>query len=179
MGFNRCAALVQPLVVPFHCRPYPETDLQLQWCKITSSRLTSFYFIFSVLHFAIQLSFQIRAYTVNAAAHQIITNIVHDAGTVNASLPFLKSSRLYLCSWVPSNLNTDVADCPIIWNADDEDASHSNAASFEPTVTATSSSYTPAPTPTVFVPPKPNPLDEVISALRATHSRRAITYEKV
>ena len=78
------------------------------------------YFFFSVSHFVIQISFQIRAYTINADAHQILSKIVHDAGTVNKSVPFLRGSHLHLCSWIPANLNTDVASCPIIWDGDVE-----------------------------------------------------------
>ena len=40
-----------------------------------------FYFVFSILDFAIQFALQIK--------------IVHDAGTVTASLPLMRDSRLY------------------------------------------------------------------------------------
>jgi hypothetical protein len=101
---------LKPCAMPFH----------IMWSRISFSRLTLLYFFFSVSHFVIQISFQIRAYTINADAHQILSKIVHDAGTVNKSVPFLRGSHLHLCSWIPANLNTDVASCPIIWDGDVE-----------------------------------------------------------
>ncbi|KAF8912963.1 hypothetical protein CPB84DRAFT_1811945 [Gymnopilus junonius] len=89
---------------------------QLMWNRISFSRLTTIYFFFSVAHFIVQLSLQIRAFTINADAAHFLTNIVDQANTTNSSLPFLHGSVLRMCSWVPSNLNVDVASCPIVWN---------------------------------------------------------------
>ncbi|KDR85303.1 hypothetical protein GALMADRAFT_52081, partial [Galerina marginata CBS 339.88] len=86
------------------------------WNRISFSRLTIIYFFFSVAHFAIQLSLQIKAFTINADAANFLTNIVNEAQTTNNSLPFLHGSVLRMCSWVPSNLNVDVASCPVVWN---------------------------------------------------------------
>lgn len=89
---------------------------KLMWNRISFSRLTIIYFFFSVAHFAIQLSLQIKAFTINADAANFLTNIVNEALTTNDSLPFLHGSVLRMCSWVPSNLNVDVASCPVVWN---------------------------------------------------------------
>jgi len=89
---------------------------QLLWNRISFSRLTIIYFFFSVAHFIIQVSLQIRAFTINADAARFLTNIVDQANTTNSSLPFLHGSVLRMCSWVPSNLNVDVASCPVVWN---------------------------------------------------------------
>jgi len=90
--------------------------LHLQWNRISFSKLTIIYFCFSVAHFVIQLSLQIRAFTINADASNFLSKIVNEAHTTNNSLPFLDGPILRMCSWVPSNLNVDVASCPVVWN---------------------------------------------------------------
>jgi hypothetical protein len=99
---------------------------QLVWNRISFSRLTLFYFFFSVAHFVIQLSFQIKAFTINAQAATFLTRIVTAADTTNDGLPFLRDDTLRMCSWVPANLNVDVASCPVVWSGD---ASQSNTVS--------------------------------------------------
>lgn len=89
---------------------------QLVWNRISFSRLTLFYFFFSVAHFVIQLSFQIKAFTINAQAATFLTRIVSAANTTNDGLPFLSDDTLRMCSWVPANLNVDVASCPVVWS---------------------------------------------------------------
>jgi hypothetical protein len=140
------------------------------WSKITFSRLTLVYFIFSLSYFVIQLAFQIKAYTINAAAHHVIDKIIHDAGTVNASLPLLRGSRLYLCSWIPSNLNTDAAACPVIWSADEGSTPN------KPTVTTASPSSTFPPlmgTPNVFAPSETGTSNDPTDSVRDAASRLA------
>jgi len=88
---------------------------QLVWNRISFSRLTLFYFSFSVVYFVIQLSVQIKAFTINDEAIAFLTRIVTAAGTTNNSLPSLRDDTLRLCSWVPANLN--VASCQVIWSA--------------------------------------------------------------
>ncbi|KAF8973685.1 hypothetical protein BDZ97DRAFT_1776283 [Flammula alnicola] len=90
--------------------------LKLMWNRISFSRLTLIYFCFSVAHFVIQLSFQIKAFTINAEASSFFSRIVNVAQTTNDSLPFLRGDILRMCSWVPSNLDLDVASCPVVWN---------------------------------------------------------------
>jgi len=100
--------------------------LAFQWNRISFSRLTLFYFFFSVAHFVIQLSFQIKAFTINAQAATFLTRIVTAADTTDDSLPFLRGDTLRMCSWVPANLNVDVASCPEVWSGQ---ASQSNSVS--------------------------------------------------
>lgn len=64
----------------------------------------------------IQLSLQIKAFTINADAASILGSIVDAAGTTNNSLPFLNGNILRMCSWVPANLNVDIVSCPVVWN---------------------------------------------------------------
>jgi hypothetical protein len=89
---------------------------KLIWNRISFSRLTFAYFLFSLVHFIIQLSLQIKPFTINADAAHFLSQIVDQAQTTNDSLPFLSGNTLRMCSWVPSNLNVQVASCPVIWN---------------------------------------------------------------
>ncbi|KAF9015474.1 hypothetical protein BDQ17DRAFT_1295304 [Cyathus striatus] len=86
----------------------------LVWSRLTFSRLTLAYFIFSVCHFVIQLSLQIKAFTINEGAATLLNDIVEQAGTYNGSFPFLQSgSTLRLCNWVPLDVSVD--QCPVVW----------------------------------------------------------------
>jgi hypothetical protein len=91
-------------------------SLRLMWNRISFTKLTLFYFCFSFVHFVIQVSLQIKAFTINADAASILGQIVDAAGTTNNSLPSLKGNILRMCSWVPANLNVDVVSCPVVWN---------------------------------------------------------------
>ncbi|KAG6837874.1 hypothetical protein H0H93_013027 [Arthromyces matolae] len=86
------------------------------WNRITFSTVTIAYFAFSLVHFTLQLSFQIRAFTINAEAAALLHNIVIQGNADNASLPILSGDTLRMCSWVSSGLNLDGDSCPVIWN---------------------------------------------------------------
>lgn len=96
--------------------PIPATA-KLVWDRLTFSRLTIAYFVFTLVHFVIQLAFQVKAFTLNADAAHFINNILVQGHATNASLPFLSGNTIYMCSWVPSNL--DNAACPVVWNGTD------------------------------------------------------------
>jgi len=89
---------------------------KLVWDRITFSRLTIAYFIFTVLHFVLQLSFQIEAFTTNAEAHYFLKDITVQGQTSNGSLPLLSGNTLHMCSWLPGDLNVNVDQCTVVWN---------------------------------------------------------------
>ncbi|PPQ63696.1 hypothetical protein CVT24_004276 [Panaeolus cyanescens] len=91
-------------------------SFHLMWNRVTFTRLTIFYFAFSVCHFIIQLSLQIKAFTTNAEAARFIGRIVEAGQSTNDSLPILRDNAIRMCSWVPSNLNVDIESCPIVWD---------------------------------------------------------------
>ncbi|GLB36492.1 putative B-block binding subunit of TFIIIC [Lyophyllum shimeji] len=95
--------------------PLPVT-FKLVWDRITFSRLTTAYFIFSFIHFIIQLSFQIKAFTINADAARFLNDIVVQGNATSKSLPILRGNALHMCSWVPDNLNLDGDRCDVVWN---------------------------------------------------------------
>jgi hypothetical protein len=45
-----------------------------------------------------------------------LQNIVAQGQATNNSLPILRGPALYMCSWVPSNLDLEAAGCPVVWN---------------------------------------------------------------
>jgi hypothetical protein len=93
---------------------WPQTGLKLVWDRLTLSRLTIAYLTFTVLHFVFQVSFQIRAFTVNASASAFLRGIAQQGDAISESKAFLENDTLRLCS-VGSILDT--ASCPVVWNA--------------------------------------------------------------
>lgn len=94
-------------------------SLKLIWERIMFSRFSVAYFVFTIIHFIIQVSFQIRAFSINASAANLIGDIVSQGENLNKSLPslpFLNGDQLRLCSWLPSDLNVDIDSCPVVWD---------------------------------------------------------------
>ncbi|KAG6885704.1 hypothetical protein C0993_010876 [Termitomyces sp. T159_Od127] len=93
-----------------------EASTKLVWDRITFSKLTIAYFAFSLIHFAIQLSFQIKAFTINADAAAFLRVIVFKGHAVKEGLPILRGNTLFMCSWVPGTLDLNDEHCPVVWN---------------------------------------------------------------
>jgi len=102
--------MLGPKSIPFAAK------VSLVWNRITFSRLTIAYFAFTVLHFILQLSFQIEAFTTNAKAHYFLKDIVTQGSASDGGLPLLKGNTLHMCSWLPNNLSVDVDACSVVWN---------------------------------------------------------------
>jgi hypothetical protein len=92
---------------------WPVSGLKLVWERLTFSPLTIAYFTFTVLHFIIQVSFQIKAFTINASAGAFLRSIAIQGAPMNESITILDGDKLRLCS-VGSILDT--AACPIVWD---------------------------------------------------------------
>lgn len=90
---------------------------KLVWSRVMFSRLTVIYFAFSLIHFAIQLGLQIRAFTINADASSFLGELVERGEATTDWLPILRSNNISVCNWVSSNLDTDVETCRLIWAA--------------------------------------------------------------
>jgi hypothetical protein len=121
--------------------------MSLVWSRLTFSRLTLAYFIFSVGHFIIQLSLQIKAFTINEGAATLLNDLVEQAGTYNGSFPFLQGgSTLRLCNWVPLDVSVD--QCPVVWR-EGSSASETTSVIYEslPSSTQIVSAQTTTPTP--------------------------------
>jgi len=95
----------------------PLTKAKLVWDRLTFSKLTTAYFIFSVIHCLVQLALQVRAFTINANAANFLFNISQEAGAFNNSLvPWYTGSELLLCPDVPPAFGYDQGRCTAIFN---------------------------------------------------------------
>ena len=95
---------------------------RLVYERITTSRLTILYVIFSVVYFAVQLSLQINGFMITSRAAHLLGHIVEEADPVSAKwLPFQERSTIKLCRWVDSSLNKDTESCRVVWSGDNED----------------------------------------------------------
>jgi hypothetical protein len=108
-NFETCGARLLHI---FHC-PINRSYI-IQWDRITISKLTVAYFGFSFLHAILQLSLQIKAFTVNANAASFLNSIVIQGKATKNSLPLLRGPSLYMCDSVSSDLSLD--GCHIVWN---------------------------------------------------------------
>ncbi|KAJ3853314.1 hypothetical protein EV368DRAFT_73556 [Lentinula lateritia] len=95
--------------------PLP-SKAKLVWNRLTFSKLTTAYFVFSVIHCVVQLALQARAFTINATSANFLFDISLTAHAFNSSVPYLSGSRLFLCPDVPTALNFDTGKCNIVWN---------------------------------------------------------------
>ncbi|KAJ7275458.1 hypothetical protein B0H12DRAFT_1207933 [Mycena haematopus] len=87
---------------------------KLVWNRVTFSKLTTAYVIFSLVHFALQISLQIRAFTINADAATLLYSIALAGNATNSSFPTLAGGMIRMCAFVPTNLNTD--GCTVVYN---------------------------------------------------------------
>ncbi|KAJ7923081.1 hypothetical protein B0H13DRAFT_1981617 [Mycena leptocephala] len=99
---------------------------KLVWKRLTFSKLTTAYVIFSLVHFALQISLQIRAYTINADAASLLFSIALQGNAVNSSFPTLAAPEIRMCATVPTNLNTD--GCIVVYNGTKNTDNHPNSA---------------------------------------------------
>lgn len=92
-----------------------------QYDRITLSRLTTTYFIFSVAHFVIQLILQTMAFQINANASSLFNRIIIEGnGTVEGFT--VLGSDLRLCTSVPQKA-LDTSSCQVIWTGSPMDMS--------------------------------------------------------
>ncbi|KIK71377.1 hypothetical protein GYMLUDRAFT_33530 [Collybiopsis luxurians FD-317 M1] len=95
--------------------PLPQ-KAKLVWDRLTFSKLTTAYLLFSLIHCLVQLALQVRAFTINAHSADALFNISLTAQAFNNSVPFLNGDQLVLCPDVPPALNWDTSSCSVVWN---------------------------------------------------------------
>lgn len=161
---------------------------RLVYERITTSRLTILYVIFSVAYFAVQLSLQINGFMITSRAANFLSHVVEEGNATSPWLPFQERSTIKLCRWVDSNLNKDTEDCRVVWSADNQEGAQNVlqealatsalapvTSSASPTTSASASSTIPstvsstasvsasrsASTTTVFVGPSGVPLTQI------------------
>ncbi|CCM00316.1 uncharacterized protein FIBRA_02346 [Fibroporia radiculosa] len=91
--------------------PVP-AKLRLFWERITLSRITTFYFLFSVIHFTIQLVLQIQAFVINAQAASFLTELVTE-GNASMSGFTVYQGDLVMCQSAPSSMSAN--SCEVVW----------------------------------------------------------------
>lgn len=96
-----------------HCSLHEVLIHLFQWDRFTFSRLTTFYIIFSVLHCIIQVAFQVKAFTINAAAASFLYSVLIQGNASNGSFPIL-GDDLRMCDEAASNMKTTL--CRVIWS---------------------------------------------------------------
>ncbi|KAH9835844.1 uncharacterized protein C8Q71DRAFT_763703 [Rhodofomes roseus] len=87
-------------------------QLALLWERITLSKLTTFYFVFSVLHFAIQLGLQIEAFAINANAASFLGGLVSQGNATQDGFT-VWDGALRMCTAAPESLSAE--SCEILW----------------------------------------------------------------
>ncbi|KAJ7169468.1 hypothetical protein C8R46DRAFT_897285 [Mycena filopes] len=98
--------------------PLP-SKAKLVWERLTFSKLTTIYAVFSLIHFALQVSLQVRAFTINANAATLLYSIALQGNATNSSFPTLGIDNngvgtIRMCASVPTNLNTD--NCTVVYD---------------------------------------------------------------
>ncbi|CAK5265266.1 unnamed protein product [Mycena citricolor] len=112
--------------------PLP-SKVKLVWDRVTVSKLTVAYVVFSLAHFVIQIAFQIRAFTINANAATFLYNIALEGNATNSSVPALSTrpivsgsgaalahpgestvQEVRMCAQVPTDLDTD--ECVVVYD---------------------------------------------------------------
>jgi hypothetical protein len=85
-----------------------------QWERLTFSRLTIAYIIFSLVHFGLQISLQTQAFIINAEAATFLFSIALQGNATNSSFPTLAGREIRMCAFIPSNLTTNA--CTLVYD---------------------------------------------------------------
>ncbi|KAI0803144.1 hypothetical protein BC629DRAFT_1591233 [Irpex lacteus] len=93
--------------------PIP-AKLKLFADRITLSKLTIFYFVFSILHCIIQVVFQVEAFKINETAANFLNSVIVQGGVSEAGFTVYEDNKLRWCTSVPQSF--DASECQVIWN---------------------------------------------------------------
>ena len=119
-------------------------DNSAQWDRVTFSRLTKFYFAFSVLHCIIQVVFQVQAFVANANAAKFLEDLIQQGNATDPGFA-VYDGDLRMCESVPSAI--DASSCTVVWDGHTAanvslDVSDSSYAAVNASTTAASTSLT-------------------------------------
>ncbi|RPD63261.1 hypothetical protein L227DRAFT_522304 [Lentinus tigrinus ALCF2SS1-6] len=87
--------------------------LKLFWDRVTFSRLTKIYFIFSVLHCIVQVVFQVQAFVANADAAKFLGGLIVTGNATDPGFAVYEGD-LRMCDTVPASL--DASSCTVVWD---------------------------------------------------------------
>ncbi|KAK7694292.1 hypothetical protein QCA50_001474 [Cerrena zonata] len=99
----------------FNALAYVPAKLKLFWERISSSKITIIYFVFSLVHCVIQIIFQIQAFTINAHAVSFLNGIIASGNSSRPGFAVFGGQDLRWCTSVPKT--ADATTCPIVWSA--------------------------------------------------------------
>lgn len=115
----RAKQLVAYLPKPSH--------LRLVYARLTASSLTTLFTVIALTHFALQLSFQAWAFSINANASSLLSNILTTGGlnphdNFAVLVPLSKTSNgtttggeLRICNQEEMQQHDNIYECPIVW----------------------------------------------------------------
>ena len=86
----------------------------MQWDRVTFSRLTKIYFLFSVLHCIIQVIFQVQAFVANADAAKFLSGLIVQGNATDPGFAVYETD-LRMCDAVPAKV-MDASSCTVIWD---------------------------------------------------------------
>ena len=84
-----------------------------QWDRVTFSRLTKIYFLFSVLHCILQVIFQVQAFVANADAAKFLEDLIQQGNATDPGFT-VYDGDLRMCDTVPATLNA--SSCTVVWD---------------------------------------------------------------
>ncbi|KAH9853099.1 hypothetical protein C2E23DRAFT_823292 [Lenzites betulinus] len=87
--------------------------VKLFWERVTFSRLTKIYFVFSVLHCIIQVVFQVQAFVANANAATFLYGLVQQGNATDPGFA-VYNQELRMCDTVPRTV--DSSSCTLVWD---------------------------------------------------------------
>ncbi|KAG8833768.1 hypothetical protein FRC17_010141 [Serendipita sp. 399] len=100
------------------------TNLKLVYARITASRLTLGFFVVSLLHFILQISFQAWAFDINLSASSFLSEILSTGGfephnNFAVLVPLSKGGtaggELRLCTYADMLSHRNIYECPVMW----------------------------------------------------------------
>lgn len=111
----KCTASHNPSRSPFRTLVITSltTNFILQWERVTFSRLTKIYFVFSVLHCIVQVIFQVQAFVANAEAATFLYGLVQQGNATDPGFA-VYNKDLRMCDTVPSTV--DASSCTVVWD---------------------------------------------------------------
>ncbi|CDO70217.1 hypothetical protein BN946_scf184942.g17 [Trametes cinnabarina] len=109
-GFAQNSPIMQWLVMS---RSPVVAGLKLFWERVTFSRLTKIYFLFSVLHCIVQVIFQVQAFFANAQAASFLYGLVKQGNATDPGFA-VYDGELRMCETVPRTV--DASSCALVWD---------------------------------------------------------------
>ncbi|KZT06306.1 uncharacterized protein LAESUDRAFT_737029 [Laetiporus sulphureus 93-53] len=153
------------------------SKLWLFWERVTLSWITTIYFIFSILHFSVQLGLQSQAFVINAQAAHFLTELI-DLGNATQSGFTVYDGSLHMCESAPMSISA--SSCETLWDPDSDSASNSTDLSMAGNTSsllssALSSTATSAVLVSSVVASSPTLSSSVISSISSVHSSTSLS----